>query len=159
MNIFALDANPVLAARYHCDKHVVKMVTESAQILSTVLREAGVDHPDLYKSTHANHPCVKWAGENRSNFAWLLNLMVNLLGEYDRRYDGAGKFLRPRKMAGLFARFMWELPEGDQTPFALAMPEPYRSEDAIASYRRYYKNDKADLAKWKCGAPEWWTNE
>lgn len=38
MNIFVLDYNPKFAAEYHCDKHVVKMILESAQILSSIHR-------------------------------------------------------------------------------------------------------------------------
>jgi hypothetical protein len=61
MNIFLLDSNIKKCAQYHCDKHVVKMILESAQILSTVLRLNGVDQG--YKTTHANHPCTLWAGK------------------------------------------------------------------------------------------------
>jgi hypothetical protein len=38
MNIFALATDPVLAAQMHCDKHVVKMIVEYAQLLSTAHR-------------------------------------------------------------------------------------------------------------------------
>lgn len=45
MNIFVLDTCPVVAAQYLNDKHVVKMVLESAQILCTVHHEFGLDAP------------------------------------------------------------------------------------------------------------------
>ena len=51
MNIFYLDPDPVAAAQMQCDKHVVKMALETAQILSTVLGGP-------YKPTHAKHPSV-----------------------------------------------------------------------------------------------------
>ena len=35
MNIFHLDKNPIKCAEYHCDKHVVKMILETSQMLST----------------------------------------------------------------------------------------------------------------------------
>jgi len=38
VNIFYLDKNPKIAAEMHCDKHVVKMITETAQLLSTAHR-------------------------------------------------------------------------------------------------------------------------
>ena len=38
MNIFVLNKDPVLAAQEQCDKHVVKMIVESAQMLSTAHR-------------------------------------------------------------------------------------------------------------------------
>lgn len=36
MNIFVLSEGPVEAARMQCDKHVVKMIVETAQMLCTV---------------------------------------------------------------------------------------------------------------------------
>jgi hypothetical protein len=41
MNIFVLSRCPRAAARLHCDKHVVKMILETAQLLYTA-RGAGV---------------------------------------------------------------------------------------------------------------------
>lgn len=38
MNVFALDRDPYISASYHCDKHVVKMIVEYAQLLSTAHR-------------------------------------------------------------------------------------------------------------------------
>jgi len=38
MNVFYLDRNPITAAQMHCDKHVVKMILEYAQLLSTAHR-------------------------------------------------------------------------------------------------------------------------
>lgn len=35
MNIFYLERDPKIAAEFHCDKHVVKMIVESAQMLSS----------------------------------------------------------------------------------------------------------------------------
>ena len=57
MNIFYLDKDPQQAAKYHCDKHVVKMILESAQMLCTVVNEISGGQVTPYKSTHKNHPC------------------------------------------------------------------------------------------------------
>ena len=38
MNIFILDKDPMKAAMMLCDRHVPKMIVESAQMLSTVHR-------------------------------------------------------------------------------------------------------------------------
>lgn len=54
MNIFYLSRDPVLCAEMHCDKHVVKMILETAQLLSTAHWELGSTAP--YKPTHKNHP-------------------------------------------------------------------------------------------------------
>ena len=85
MNIFILDRNPEKCARYHCDKHVVKMVLESAQILCSVLHMRGEDAP--YRPTHISHPCVKWANSSLSNFSWLVELAIQLNEEYKFRYE------------------------------------------------------------------------
>lgn len=42
MNIFFLDRNIRKCAAYHCDKHVVKMILESTQLLSTALHLNGL---------------------------------------------------------------------------------------------------------------------
>lgn len=152
MNIFVLDENPVQAARDLCDKHVVKMTMESAQILSTVLAKLGTDGP--LKSTHANHPCVIWAGENYSNYMWLLSHFTAQLEEYTRRYKKVHAYAAHVE---LFAARRHSLMSGERTPFAQAMPEQYRQEDAVAAYRAYYLGDKAYFAKWQHSKrPSWW---
>ena len=55
MNIFYLSHDPEEAAQYQYNKHVVKMILESAQLLCTAHRELGNDDVP-YKSTHKNHP-------------------------------------------------------------------------------------------------------
>ena len=70
MNIFYLDKNPDLSAQLHCDKHVVKMILEYAQMLSTAHRVLD-NSQDVYKIAHKNHPCTIWVRENKSNYKWL----------------------------------------------------------------------------------------
>ena len=74
MNIFVLDTSPKLAAEYHCNKHVVKMIIETAQMLSTAhdYLETGIS--GLYKPTHKNHPCSIWVRQSRENYLWTLDL-------------------------------------------------------------------------------------
>lgn len=88
MNIFVLDLDPVQAAKWHTDRHCVKMILESAQLLCSVFHMQGIDAP--YKLTHKNHPCAVWARESYSNFIWLLNLFEALCEEYTVRY---GRYL------------------------------------------------------------------
>jgi len=85
MNIFVLDNNIQKAAEYHVDKHVVKMILESAQILSTVVRSTRIDKG--YKSTHEKHPCVLWCKSSLSNWRWLKSLSEALNEEYKYRCD------------------------------------------------------------------------
>lgn len=87
MNIFVLSYDPRKAAKMHCDKHVVKMCLETAQILSTVNRLLGDNSETLYRVTHQSHPCVKWVLEDSKNYFWLMQLFHCLLLEYQHRYD------------------------------------------------------------------------
>jgi len=158
MNIFVLDASPEDAAQQMCDKHVVKMILESAQLLSTAIREllgdAVADERQCYKKTHVNHPCSKWTRETWGNYNWLHRHSVALCDEYTRRYG------KVHKCESLISR-IWK-PGGialrcDRTPFAQCMPDQYKVDgDAVSAYRKYYKGEKAYFAKWKLGEPEWW---
>jgi len=154
MNIFILDASPLRAAKYHCDKHIVKMPTETAQILSTVLQIRKVKHKLLYKPTHINHPCVKWAGENRKNFKWLCKFGIFLCREYTYRY---GKIHAAEQVIRLASRRFEVLQRGEQTPFVQCMNNEYKSSNPIKAYQQYYLNEKASFAKWKRRQmPPWW---
>jgi len=83
MNIFYLDHNPVLCAQYHCDAHVVKMILESAQLLSTAHRETDSPYADFcYKSTHKNHPSAIWVRESTDHYSWLFELFKELSNEF-----------------------------------------------------------------------------
>lgn len=155
MNIFVVDSDPFTAARSLCDKHVVKMVLETAQILCTALRAHGVlDTP--YKATHAKHPCTLWAGQSRDNFLWLVEHGLALGQEYTWRYG------KVHKSAAVVEHCLWlasQIPEGPLTAFAQAMPEQYRRPCAVSAYRAYYKGEKARIATWKRPAepPAWYS--
>src|ERR1700756_168681 len=88
MNIFALDLSPVKSAEYACDKHVVKMIIETAQLLSTAIHIQVPRNENylLYKTTHVHHPCSKWTRESRENFEWLVDYGIALSKEYTVRY-------------------------------------------------------------------------
>lgn len=161
MNIFVLDDDPVLAARYQCDKHVVKMVLETGQILSTVLRERGWDKPTLYRSTHKHHPCTLWAGKSKDNYEWLFKHFSALAQEYKHRYGRDHKTWEKLKFTTSVG--VMKLPAGVRTPFALAMPEKFKLlDDAVESYRAYYKYEKAqkfELRYTNRERPEWLGDE
>lgn len=84
MNIFASSPCPVESAQYLDNKRVVKMVLESAQLLSNALAKHSGRSP--YKATHTNHPCSIWASHSRANYTWLLQHYRALCAEYTRRY-------------------------------------------------------------------------
>jgi hypothetical protein len=154
MNRFILDRDPVIAAQQHCDKHVVKMILEEAQMLSTVHRRFGSQDDRLYKATHANHPCTIWAGQTRANYRWAYNLFVALCDEYTHRY---GKIHATARLLPALAEAPESLPDGPLTPFAQAMPDELHHEDAVEAYRLYYVVHKSGFAKWsKRDIPLWY---
>ena len=177
MNIFILDRDPVVAAKYLCDQHVVKMPLETAQMLSTVVTAQvtaqvstrgfrgfrgfhgvlGDPHlrDRLYKPTHQKHPCTIWAGASLGNFQWLVSHGMAISEEYTKRY---GKTHASQKVIAL-CRDLAEDLEFDGfylTPFPQAMPTEYKGEDPVAAYRAYYIGEKLAFAKWKRGSqPSW----
>jgi hypothetical protein len=156
MNIFVLDTDVSKAALAHCDKHVVKMILESAQMLCTVANELGVDTP--YRSTHKHHPSTKWAAASKDNYLWLYNLMLALNEEFRYRFGHDHNHLSVDKFLGRVElnQVLDRLEDNGLTPFALAMPDEYKTNDAVESYRRYYANAKKDLLTYtKRFAPLW----
>ena len=153
MNIFILDSDPETAAQQQCDKHVVKMVLETAQMLCAAWPSGEAP----YKRTHAKHPCTLWALESLQNFEWLINHGLALAAEYRKRYGRSHK--SERVIDWVCERYYdLDLPQIGLTPFAQAMPDEYKQDDPVAAYRAYYQGEKSDIAVWKHSeAPEWWT--
>jgi hypothetical protein len=149
MNIFVLDRCPYKAARYQCDRHVVKMVLETAQLLCTAFDQAP------YKKTHVNHPCAVWTRQARDNYTWLLHHGMGLAYEYTERYGKTHKSLSVIEWCDE-QRDTVEFPQLTMTPFAQAMPDQYKHADPVVAYRNYYIHDKAKIAQWKyCETPDW----
>lgn len=152
MNIFVVDSNPIIAARQLCDQHVVKMITESVQMLSNAMWHAGLEGP--YKKTHWNHPCSKWVRESISNYQWLWNHADELGKEFNRRYSKdhlAHKKLRENVPNNIL------LPNIGLTNFANCTP--YKNMEIVEAYRNFYNNDKSKFARWKNNnAPIWFRN-
>ena len=156
MNIFVLDSDPYRAAHDHCDKHVVKIILETAQLLSTAHHVLnGPSVPDgIYKPTHVNHPCSVWVRSCSGNYLWALGLLASLCSVYTDRYQKVHKttfviesLLDPPK----------NIRQGDLEPFALAMPEQYKQASAVESYRAYYRGEKRNIAVWsRSPQPDWW---
>lgn len=154
MNIFCVNTNPQEAARQLCDKHVVKMPLESAQMLCTVLH--GLDISGVpYKKCHQKHPCTLWAGASQANFNWLLAHGLELCAEYTRRY---------KKIHASEAVLRWcaeqdisKLPDLPLSVHPQAMPDDVKRADPVEAYQTYYKVHKAYMAKWKnTTPPTWW---
>lgn len=181
MNIFILSWNFKECAEYHFDKHVVKMILELAQILSTAHfiideEKANKLRPNIYKKTHQNHPCCKWIVEHLNNYIFTLKLAFALCDEYSFRYckthktEAVLKFLEQNKpnyllvdKEHLISDFQYSLigPHKVTQP-ALAMPVNFKVHgDAITSYMLYYHSEKKKhIRSWKKrGAPEWFNEK
>ena len=176
MNRFILDENPKAAAEYHCDKHVVKMILEEAQMLSTAHRILdGVEtvgqsksgrkakrwkldddrNDKLYQATHVNHPCTQWSMQTFENYVWSVKLLRYLLDEYQFRY---GKKHKCEELYPILRFTPTRISSGPLTQFPQAMPDECKRENPVEGYRDYYIIHKVRFAKWtNRPVPEWFT--
>ncbi len=183
MNIFVLDRDPREAARFHCNKHVVKMILESAQMLCAahwthllsdnnktlkdfkrvkdaqewLYRNTDVSLHPPWKMTHTKHPCTVWTGKTISNYLWHLDLAESLLREYTKRYK------KNHKSEVVIEWLRENLPIGIKddllTEFPQCMPDECKVPgDAPSAYKNYYVNYKRHFAKWepKTRVPDWY---
>ena len=158
MNIFYLDQNIDRCVAFHCDRHVVKMILEYAQMLSTAHHLLSDNpHPDLYRKTHINHPCNVWVRQSKEHYLYLYNLFVALCSEYTKRY---GKIhLTERKLKHILASVPDNIPDAGFVDPPKCMPDQYKADGVIESYRNFYNYDKARFAEWKyTPKPNWFSN-
>jgi len=157
MNIFFLDFDTSKCAKYHCDKHVVKMILETAQLLCGVHhmtnQERTITYSVPYKLSHKNHPCAIWSRESLSNYLYLCDLGLELCKEYTHRY---GKRHKSQEVIEWCITNLPNICDKNFTTPPKAMPDEYKVDDVIESYRNYYRGAKKDFAKWKNREiPEW----
>lgn len=146
MNIFILSRDPREAARWLNDRHIVKMMVETAQLLSTACIHYGLPAP--YRKTHANHPCAIWARGRAGNYSWLYQHGDEIGLEYTRRYGKAHR----SHTALLGMETSIPAPPG-MTPFPNVTPY---GGDVVEAYRQLYRVEKRHLATWKSSPPPWW---
>ena len=171
MNIFYLDQDPKVCAQYHCDKHVVKMILESAQLLCTAINVVAGEQVTPYKSTHVNHPCAIWVRESFSNWMYVYCLMLYLELEWNFRFehdkDHKAVTLLCKSGNNIKLKAQELLPDKPFTAPPLCMPEHCKTTtmfgsivDATVSYRNYYNLEKQHLHKWtNRNVPFWITEE
>ena len=147
MNIFHLDKDPKICAEYHCDKHVVKMILETAQMLSTAYRKKFGDNDDLYKTAYPKHPMTIWVGDSGDNFFWSIQLLDQLLYQYTVRYKKVHKTIKISNLLHSKHK-LWHTWKTEFTPPPLCMPDEYKCNDYIQSYRNYYIGDKKRFARY-----------
>ena len=155
MNIFIVNSNPVIAAQELCDKHVVKMILESAQMLCSAFENGEAP----YRRAYYNHPCTKWVRESQANYEWLLEHAYALCDEYFYRYDKSHKSIHAIAWCSNNSQRLDLNQEIGLTPFTQAMPDEYKSDDTVQAYQDYYNGEKSYFAKWKkTRIPEWFKN-
>ena len=154
MNIFYLHRLASVCAKYHCDKHVIKMILETAQLLCSAVWVYGNEAP--YRLTHKNHPSAIWARANKQNWLWLKDLGLELCKEYKYRY-GEHKEHKSQKIIEELQ--CPDLPDEDFTQPTQAMPDEYKDDDSVVAYRCYYIFEKAHLLTWKRRKTPKWIRE
>lgn len=181
MNIFYLHNDPKTCAQMHNDKHVVKMIIEYAQLMSTAHRLLdGVLYLDktvngrsikrwrlegksdtlIMKASHINHPSAVWTRANSQNYIWLYRLWYYLCEEYTHRY-GKTHSVEIRMKSSQLYLVPKNIVNGKFYEPTPAMPDKYKIVgNSIESYKQYYLHEKDHLASWKFRkTPDWWTNK
>lgn len=171
MNLFILSLIPEEIAKAMMDKHISKIILEAVQMLCTAKRVIDPDaqvNEQLYKLAHKNHPVTIWCRTSRANFVWTLDLIDEMHKEWKFRYGHPDTKVHKSYAVAQILRN--HIPNETMfiekigcriTPFALAMPDVYKSHDgdAVASYRAYYMSpEKQKIASWKKlrAPPEWY---
>ena len=150
MNIFYLDKCPEKAARLQYNKHVVKMILESAQMLCTAHHCYG-DKDQVenvpYKQAHLNHPSTVWTRRSKSTYMWLYDHMMALGNEYTKRYGKT--HLSITKCKDFLAIPPRHIQGDDWCQPPQAMPDEYKDECSIQAYWNYYIGEKHVVANLK----------
>lgn len=151
MNIFVVANDPVVAASQLCDKHLGKMLLESAQMLCSAFPEGEAP----YKRAHFNHPCTIWCRSSVSNYEWLCKHAMELAAQFAVRYGKRHK--SEDVMKWLTENIPSSLPDVGLTTFAQAMPDQYKQADPVEAYRKFYVFEKSRFAFWQDSSriPEW----
>jgi len=147
MNIFVSSPDPENCATYLCDKRLVKMVLETAQLLSTAINEHGGSGP--YKTMHINHPCSLWARATNNNYQWLVEHFKALCSEYTKRFK---KIHKCQQHLSCFVNSVILIPAGPLTQFPNCTIYK-KHKDVHAAYKEYldYKWQKDKYPPKWCG--------
>ena len=147
MQIFYLHSNPYICATLYGDKHVAKQILEAAQMLSTAhhILSPETDNSALYKLTHQHHPVSVWVRENSANYQWTYQLLKALCEEFTLRRSKRHATARLLPLLCVTPR---DMPNSQAiSKPALAMPDIFKVECPVESYRRYYRQKYADWLK------------
>ena len=156
MNLFILSLIQREIAQCMMDKHVSKILLEAVQMLCSAKRLLDPDdevNDKIYKIAHKNHPVTIWCRTSRANFIWTLDLIDELHEEWRFRYGHPSTKMHKSYLVAMVLRE--NIPDANRfeesglTRFALAMPEEYKTDDPVESYRNYYMSEeKQKIACW-----------
>lgn len=158
MNIFFLHIDPEKCSVMHVDRHVVKMILESVQLLCSAHYLTESKYIPPYKLTHKNHPCAIWTRESIDNYNWLVSLTEELCKEYTYRYNKVHKCERDGLVENL-KNNLPNLPDIGFTQPRQAMPDEYKDECSTVAYRNYYFYGKSHIHSWKKRDTPAWFDE
>ena len=161
MNIFYLHTRPDTAAEMHCDKHIVKMIIEYGQLLSTAHRILDEENanPNLYKVAHKNHPSTIWTRSSKQHYDWLFRLFRMVSAEYSIRYSKETFKVHTtwEKLGKLLETAPKNIKDNGWTDPPQCMPDYCKKPNTVDAYRTYYLQEKASFAKWNyTNQPKWW---
>jgi len=167
MNVFLLDENHSQRAKYHCDKHVNKMLLESTQLLNTALHINDAEKLTFYRPTHKSHPWSVWAAESFDNWLWLLDHSLALGEEFRWRSEKHNHKCLTKIMDNWVDQYIltnekrkigrhFNGPAG-KTPYPLTVGDTNDCGDPVETYRLYYNEQKVpqDWCSWSCETPYW----
>jgi hypothetical protein len=176
LNIFVLDEDPEKAAEYHFDKHVVSQILEGTQMACTAhwialfLEEPkencnfrtkkemseylqqkypyGHNKRPPYKLTHINAPITQWVAKDKKNYLWLISLIKSLGTQFKLRYKKDHKCME--HLSWLENNIPSCCKDSDEKiSFYNNVPEEFKLENVVESYRNYYILGKKDIASWE----------
>ncbi len=172
MNIFVTDDDPIVAARNLCDKHINKMIVESAQMLANgfpLSRLAAKDCPRNALGrprvhSYRYHPCTQWTFKTQDNMSWLISHAIEM-GE-ERRYRWGKDHYTLDFIAWCYENLHDSYaPIGSRTEFAVAIAKDMNCRKqpnfddlpVTEKYRLYIQLDKP-FAQWtRREKPTWHT--
>ena len=166
MNLFILSLIQKEIAEYMMDKHISKILLEAVQMLCSAKRILDPDDESnerIYKLAHKNHPVTIWCRKSKANFIWTLDLVEELHKEWKYRYGHPETKMHKSYIVSLYLRENIpndsKFEENGLTPFALAIPDKYKTDDPVLSYRNYYMSEeKQKIASWNIlrEKPDWY---
>ncbi len=176
MNIFFLSMSIKRCAQFHFDKHVIKMILEYCQLLSTawhIIDPIKAPTLNIYRKTHINHPCAIWCRLHLNNYLYVARLGLELCKEWRFRYNHTKihaceekllfLYYNPPILPNFLINKTLNNPKSLQLPLPQAMPNECKINkntvhSAVKAYRNYYKSSyKYHLRNWKNrNNPYWW---